>query len=415
SPFETRFAPGNLVGLSLHSNTDEGAELLLQNQGPQLRQLAWHDFFQEAIMRSDCQDALMNLPCLEELDLSGWIMTNELVCRTLRGCSGTLRVLKMKKVSGFDEGLFLHDPSTDSSEGLGMNGYQCPMLPKLKSLDLTMPTMTIQIAQFLPKICPALEAFCFNFSGEEDVIARLTSALREHCPNLHTIRSGPKDLTDYPMDQPIKAYASLFKVSCSTRGLRCATAVLPIGLDNSMMDAFLFHASTLVTLELECNSYNTFMPASLDMAQVVILLSACGSLKEVRLASVNCKVKSMEALLDECWLCRGLEVLIIEGYIPRNGERIYLEPTRKRVRQNMWQLKFQHHEYSEDGQGWFLRPGLGSQDFFEALADGDWKRGLFKHMYRTSGVRNAKYVRLNKTEFFAQEWTFDNVEVEWME
>ena len=38
----------------------------------------------------------------------------------------------------------------------------------------------------------------------------------------------------------------------------------------------------------------------------------------------------------------------------------------------------------------------------EAIADGDWKRLLFEHMYLVSGMRSVKYVRLNKTEFFAQ-------------
>jgi hypothetical protein len=58
-------------------------------------------------------------------------------------------------------------------------------------------------------------------------------------------------------------------------------------------------------------------------------------------------------------------------------------------------------EYRNDGQGWFLRPGLEKEDLLEALEEDDWKRQLFKHMHSTSGIRRAKYVRLNSTEFFA--------------
>ncbi|KAK3822894.1 MAG: hypothetical protein J3Q66DRAFT_397367 [Benniella sp.] len=89
-----------------------------------------------------------------------------------------------------------------------------------------------------------------------------------------------------------------------------------------------------------------------------------------------------------------------------------LKAERKRIRQSTWPRRFRHHEYRDDGQGWFLKPGLSEDMFTEALADNDWKRRLFEHMYTTSGMRKVKRVNLNSAVFFSHEQAFESQEAE---
>ncbi|KAF9941477.1 hypothetical protein BGZ65_003147 [Modicella reniformis] len=143
------------------------------------------------------------------------------------------------------------------------------------------------------------------------------------------------------------------------------------------------------------------------------MLAHCGKLKDVSFLNINRETSSMTELLKEY-----LENLIITGYRTSFAFVIGITPTTDSgsfARRQNWKpsanvsdrarrpRKFRHHEYRDDGQGWFLRLGLDNDSFDKAIEDGEWKRKLFEHMYTTSGIKNAKYVRLNDTEFFALE------------
>ncbi|KAG0245309.1 hypothetical protein BGX31_007645 [Mortierella sp. GBA43] len=225
--------------------------------------------------------------------------------------------------------------------------------------------------------------------------------------------------TEYTPDPEI--HALLFKDGCGPQGLKCASIGLSEGVSDLMKDALLFHANTLVTLEIESSYHWNGNPRIMDhIRNVASLLKRCRSLKQVRLLDYGYTTASMFMLLSTPWGCQGLEQLVIrywpsERYltledIPRKFKRI--EAERKRIRQSAWPRKLRHHEYSDDGQGWFLTPGLDRKKFIQAIIDRDWKRLLFEHMYENSGIRKAKYIRLNQTEFFAQEQHFRNIEAE---
>ncbi|KAG0245311.1 hypothetical protein BGX31_007647 [Mortierella sp. GBA43] len=171
--------------------------------------------------------------------------------------------------------------------------------------------------------------------------------------------------------------------------------VLPRAVDDLMKDALLFHADTLVMLDIECPIY--------------LRKNSMGNL---RLSDFCYRVELMARLFTIPWGCQGLEQLIIE-YRP-TGKSITIPPERlefesKAIRKDASPGKLQHHEYRNDGQGWFLKPGLDQERFLDALEDGDWKRSIFKHMFKTSGIRKAKYIRINQTEFFAREQFFSNM------
>ncbi|KAF9944543.1 hypothetical protein BGZ65_011896 [Modicella reniformis] len=229
-------------------------------------------------------------------------------------------------------------------------------------------------------------------------LSELTSALRKNCPKLHTIRYFEDYSYDFGFHPEPRLYASLFKDSFSTPGLRCAWMGLPEGLDLHMLDALLFHASTLEILEFKF-CLNEHSPSgrpfctTQDMSHVVELLMGCENLKVLRLSNTNCTIETLDQLLTLPWQCSRLEHLIIEKY----KSTAALDPGVQQQKQ----YEFQHHGYPDVGQGWFL--GQRDYDFYEVVSDDDWKHRLFDHMYRISGIKHAKYVKLNKTEFFARD------------
>ncbi|KAF9956948.1 hypothetical protein BGZ65_002331 [Modicella reniformis] len=333
------------------------------------------------------------MPCLEELDLTTWVLSNELMYRILSGCAGTLKKLTLETIYGFDEGLFLYDNGSNSN-GVGSKW----ILPHVVFLRLRLAWAGPPISVLLPQLCPSLEYIRLTLDMEQYSLPELVSALRKNCPKLHTIRyfEGYSDSYDLGFPPEPQLYASLFKDSFSTPGLRYATMELPEGLDQHMLDALLFHASTLETLEFkfslnERSSDRQPFCTTQDMKRVVELLVRCEKLKIFGLSQVNCLVQTLDELSSLPWRCCGLERLNIDGYRPSYP-----------IHQGMRQQGF-HQEYRDVGQGWFLKPELDTSSLKDALLDGGWKRRLFGHMYRISGIKHAKYVKLNKTEFFAKD------------
>jgi len=289
----------------------------------------------------------------------------------------------------------------------------------------------------LPQLCPALESIHLSLSMDEHSVPDPVSVLRENCPKLHTIyyQEGSSIEYDYGYFPDEETYASLFKDSFLSSRLQSASMGLPTGLDRSMMEALLFHATTLFTLQLTCRAnqrgeYAYPLGATMDMEQVVVLLEQCKNLKDIRLIQVNCLASDLEALLATPWQCCNLEYLVIIGYtfmeycvdLPMDEieaeEQIHvmtreeLKVERERIRQSTWPRRFRHHEYRDDGQGWFLKPGLSEDMYTKAIADNDWKRRLFEHMYTTSGMRKVKRVNLNSVAFFSHEQAFESQEAE---
>jgi hypothetical protein len=95
-PFTTESMPRNLVGLHTHSFDCKTSPLLLLNQGSRLKHLYW---------RGTIGAELMNLPCLEKLELSNCCIDNTMLYRLLISCSGTLRELKVEELQGIDSRL----------------------------------------------------------------------------------------------------------------------------------------------------------------------------------------------------------------------------------------------------------------------------------------------------------------------
>jgi len=197
---ETEFLPRELVGLFLYTISESTAKLLLCNQGPQLRQLVWSGNRFGCKMEKIYEDALTNLPCLEQLELNEWHVTNELMYRMLQNCSRTLKELKLKAIAGFDEKLFYEDINAICS--LDNNCFVAKVpgpsswtLPRLKSLKLVLDDMQSQASVLLPQVCPALESIRIKVKSKGHPVQQLIATLHEHCPHLHTIHYQ-RDLKD---------------------------------------------------------------------------------------------------------------------------------------------------------------------------------------------------------------------------
>ncbi|KAF9363854.1 hypothetical protein BGX34_003187 [Mortierella sp. NVP85] len=398
---------GNIVGLFLHAFHEETAQLLISGQGSQLKQFVAR--VSSIKLQNVFENALTRFSCLEELDMRGWgRMANKLVYRILSNCSGTLRELKIMGLLPVreEEPLFFDDPEHGY---LNKDPAKRPhwSLPHLKSLTLELNDRECQTGVHLPRLCPALESICITMDEYVDQIPLFTSILREHCHNLRKIRIGaslPFVRGNYRR-APLN-YTILFRDSCGPRGLQSASLTMPDGIDDYMKDAFLFHADTLVTLELDCLQ-RPLHDGPMIIENVAQLLGRCKSLKQVLLWQVQSDLSSMAPLLAVPWACQGLEQLVIDGYRPANDPSPKAAENFKESRSPDEELErgqerlISQNAYRNDGQGWFLKPGLEKKDLQEALEDADWKRGLFEHMHSTSGILRAKYVRLNSTEFFA--------------
>ncbi|KAI8357732.1 hypothetical protein B0O80DRAFT_445698 [Mortierella sp. GBAus27b] len=433
---DTSALPRNLVGLFLYSFNDDAGQLLLLNQGPQLKQLTLRSKRVHRTIDKVYEDALMNLPCLEELDLRNWTIDCELMYRILDACSETLRVLRLGTIHGLDEELPSNIGNSESERRW--------ILPHVKSLILEQDGSLSQAVVLLPRLCPALESFQIKVTGQGYSIPDLASSLRENCPKLHTIYHAERanGMVQYGLQHGDRASLILTTDCRSTPGLRSVTIAVHELLDAPLRDSLLVHSNTLVVVEIGSSiSQCTGRPHPEIMESIGQLLCRCRHLKELRVWNAHAHISRMLELLKKTWKCRGLEALAISGYMPsyleckssRNSrhrryslsssshqdghalEQNYQEARRRRLRQNARPRKFRHHEYRDNGQGWFLKAGLSKSLFREALADGDWKQRLFDHMYWTCGIRNAKYVRLNKTEFFSQEQPFDSLAAEQVE
>ncbi|KAK3822940.1 MAG: hypothetical protein J3Q66DRAFT_397415 [Benniella sp.] len=409
----------NIVGLFLYTFHEETAQLLIPGQGSQLKQFVAR-LSSRVRMQNVFENALSRFSCLEELDMRNrGFIANELVYRILSNCSGTLRELKIMGLLPVDEEepLFFDDPE---HEYLNKDPAKRPhwSLPHLKSLTLELNVRENQTGVHLPRLCPALESICITMDEYVHPIPLFTSILREHCHNLRKIRivgSLPFVCGDYGR-APLN-YTTLFKDSCGPRGLQSASLTMPDGIDDYMKDALLFHADTLVTLELDCLQRPLY-DGPMVMGTVAQLLGRCRNLKQVLLWQVGSDLSSIAPLLVAPWGCQGLEQLVIDGYhpaddfLPKTAEKFKAGRSPEEELERGQERLISQNEYRNDGQGWFLKPGLEKKDLLKALEDDDWKRLLFEHMHSTSGIRRAKYVRLNSTEFFARDQSFDNLMVE---
>ncbi|KAG0245310.1 hypothetical protein BGX31_007646 [Mortierella sp. GBA43] len=411
--------PKNLVGLAQHTNSQIIGPLLICNQGSQLRQLIWRG--DGGRMKREYQDALTNLPCLEELELDNWTVSNELMYRILNTCSGTLKELTIGTTSGLDEGLFDYHNNIHPSADPGTTPKL--ILPRLKVLQLVLRNERHDGYVRFPSLCPALESIYISTDTNRPVL-RLALELRQHCPNLRSVRTFTNAfyLPDL-FDHNPSIYASLFKECHDPQSLQCASIHLPRGLDTSMRNAIMFHSETLTEVELWCASRTTSLLSEdnrlENVRNMVNILEQCRKLRTVRLWCTKYHMASMVYFLETPWKCQDLEQLIICDYYPSHSvhDTVYrhldrLASVRRRIRQEVWPRRLRHHEYRDDGQGWFLKPGLEPVMFLKAIVDGDWKRALFEHMFKASDIRKAKYIRLNQNEFFAQEQFFNDTEAE---
>ena len=427
-PFTTETLPRNLVDLRPSSFKCNTSKLLFINQGARLKRLYCRGPTL-GTMEQVFEDALMGLPCLEELELGHWRVNNEVLHGILSNCSETLRKLKIVELKGFDERLpYYNGHGYEHIDG-EHTGSPRWSLPHLKSLTMKLDHPESQASALLPRLCPALESIHIMMNKEIRSMPQLVSSLRDYCPSLREVSLlGSRSFFSTQYDQGLDVYASLFRESCP-QGLQSVSIALPRGLNDPTKDALLLHGNTLVSLELQSihdmYHYDDY-PEPMDMKSVGQLLVCCEHLRKVRLWSIGCDLPSAAMILATPWGCRGLEELVITGYYDTKTapqiielgdylnemfqrEQEQLESERKDIVQSAQPRRLPHHEYRDDGQGWFLKHGLKKDDLLEALADGDWKRQLFEHMYTTSGIRQAKYVRLNTTEFFAREQPLDSL------
>lgn len=402
--------PTNLVELFLFWTSDENAKLLHHNQGPQLRKLVWHRGALKERMAKVHQDALLNLPYLEELDLSGWIMTDDFLLKMLKACSRTLTTLRLA-TQGLIEGAYTYEPGT-TEYFFELQEHEL-MLPKLKSLTLDLG-LSQRIIAILLQVCPAMEEFRVILGNNYRLFPHIAETLQQRCPNLHAIHYvAPIDSTDGTALWVVRDSEEyiLFRDCCSKQGLKHASLrctkqdIVPIA------QALQSHSATLVSLELlQQRGYKTIPPTFMDC--VLSLLTTCGSLKDLRLRA-DCTVDEICQIFHTPWACKGLEAFVIDDYRPSDwdlyhpspisvGVRAKLLDKCQRARTKTWPGSKHHHEYRHDGQGWFLKPGLEKTYYYHAFVDASMKRKLFEHM-SASGIKQAKYVRLNGAEFFAQE------------
>ncbi|KAF9942316.1 hypothetical protein BGZ65_005100 [Modicella reniformis] len=388
----------------------------------------------------------MDLPCLEELELNGFQVSSELLYEIVWRCAGTLRKLNVAQMIEFDERFIKtygedcnddhdtnytnytnytnfnnKDTNITSTISTSSSGNNNTIGDKIKGGQWTLPRLKSLRLELVNKA--AEQSLILTRRYEKPCIEQLTSTLREYCPNLHSIGYGSilERTGNYPNPE---SYALLVKKSFASPRLRCASLSFPRGLEDSMMEALLFHATTLVDLDLRF-SVNPLWPggnrnvANLNMEMICILLSHCDKLKEVRLWGVGCNAHFMDGLFVRPWRCQGLEALVIHGYdsieIKTNVSRRITsdgsyndaakaeEEEYRCLIQDAISRRSRGHEFCDDGQGWFLNPRLAWSKYYDALMNIQWKRRLFEHMYTTSGVKSAKYIRLNDTEFFAEE------------
>ncbi|KAF9198819.1 hypothetical protein BGZ49_000247 [Haplosporangium sp. Z 27] len=410
--------------------------LLSVNQGPQLKELAFH-----AIVRvrpielsQQCQEAITNLPCLEELDLKNWNINNELMANILGKCSSKLKILTLNSIAGFDEKLFFGTKYI--KEDLEVTGALPPLqLTSLTNLTMLLDWIQSRSAIYFPILCPALQSLNITVDMDEHDVSQLIKVLQTYCPRLTSIEyhAGYSMLHEYGYYPKPHIHASLFKDSTSC--LKSISTGLPHGLDSLMFDALLTHASTLEVIELRCRtrrSYGSDDGPGPIMERVQKLVVQCKNLKRLTLLDLKCPVEELSLLCVEPWECKNLESLTIEGYkSPEGLDRITKTQKmyHKQMRQNAWPRRLRHHEYrwnddddsdaefeksqrflrqSQRQSGWFLKAGLTEHSFLEALLDYEVKRKLFSHLGKTSGLKNLRFIQLGKTEFFKDEQPFES-------
>ena len=368
-PYSPRVKLGNLEGLFLYTTWPDLPTLLVSTQGPELKQLllTGYGLFENPEVH---QNALMSLSCLEELTLSKCLVSNRLLFGILTGCAKTLKKLNIESIRGFDKGLFeMHgdgisrDNNTNNSIIGGTTGKPRWTLPHLKSLSMG-PNYAegSEMTALLPRLFPALESINIIIHEDVDQIAELISTLREYCNNLNSIGYGPTPWDEFCLavfPEP-KIYGSLFKDSFATARLQCASVLVSNVLDEQILDALLFHATTLVKLELLYHCFITRLEEGWGIDKVAILLSECERLKDVRL--VNCwrKPGALKQLFARPWRCQELETLMITGYETLDR---YVEDQQYKM-PKYDPLKPRRHQFCDDGQGWFLKPGLDAKAFY---------------------------------------------------
>ncbi|KAF8941647.1 hypothetical protein BGZ58_003677 [Dissophora ornata] len=426
-PFNVDSPPNNLIVLHLYGSTEMLANLLVANQGNQgqLKDFRWTGQWRVTTIDTPYREALMNLPRLETLFLEKWKCDNELLFGVLSKCQGTLRNLMLESIAGFDERLFLGtykgnmvgNVASSECDHKGLDkkeGSPILQLTNLKHLRMLLDWTQSPAAVYIPCMCPALESLDLTVDEGKFDLTQLTTILRTHCPNLNTIsyEEGYSMMYEHGYFPQPSIYASLYKDCAMSRSaqLRNITVALPLGLDCHMLEALLTHSTTLEVLDLRCcYDGRALAQASLDMSQMVLIFNRSPNLREVMLSDVNCAINSFDDLLSQPWVCRNLSSLVIDGYTPSYGadddnpERLRHEKHRRRIREQASPRKSRLHEYRDDGQGWYLSPGLSEYGFSEALADGLMKRRLFEHMSDISGIRKMTYLRLNETSFFGEE------------
>ncbi|KAG0233789.1 hypothetical protein B0O80DRAFT_445658 [Mortierella sp. GBAus27b] len=398
--FHVSDPPKNLVGLYMHEiNCDD---VLFLNQGPRLKELVW-------IAGEVCNMPFLNLPCLEELELRVGHVEESVLYRILSGCSGTLRRLRIHIPGGWTEKLYKSNNKSSinsTSSGGGVNKGPEWTLPHVKALQLTPSWANQKASLFFPWLCPALETFHLVTCHPLVPLKPLVETLREYCPNIRSMSFGDKEADSkyYPIPEE---YAQLFKDSVQHHQLRQASLGLSLGLDGHTMGSLLYHATTLVELNLWGWKQGNTHIMNITMEKIGTILAYAPKLKIFRFMEVTADIIAMEDMLKSHWRCKDLEVLVLQGFDDTKFEMFgfggpMFDHLRQPQRLSGDSRRPLHLEYRDFGQGWYLKPGKDKNYYCDALEGGDWKSRMFKHMQK-SGMKNVKFVMLNEIEFFPQE------------
>ncbi|KAF9366866.1 hypothetical protein BGX34_003966 [Mortierella sp. NVP85] len=399
-PFDPKDPPKNISGLLLFETRPVICQLLVENQGARLKQLAW------CSARLLFRDAFLNLPCLEELDLRVALMDDETLFKILSGCAETLRSLRLQTSAGMSSKFFDFDgPVTSTSKrinhGSGMTGKPKWMLSRLKALQLFLPLERPDVVFRFPQLCPTLETIHIVARSSFASFTELTATLQAHCPHIHTIVYGDyhEDSLYYPDS---KDFIPLITHSVKPQSLRRISFGIPKGLDGYIMGGLIQHATTLVELELWSRPEASYVILKLD--KMAVLLSHCTKLKVLRIPRLRADHITMDDLLAVPWACQELQALLIDDYsAAKPAAGVWFEGQKSRRRSGDSQRPI-HKEYLDVGQGWLMKPGMKQEYYQQALDDSEWKCKLFEHMYTTSGVKNVKCVTLNSVQFFSSLW-----------
>ncbi|KAG0002286.1 hypothetical protein BGZ80_001640 [Entomortierella chlamydospora] len=337
----------------------------------------------------------MNLPCLEELELNNWIVSNELLAGILGTCSSTLKTLTLESINGFDKMLFTDCDTNKYNDRHGdednTGAHPLFQLTNLTTLNIHLDWTQSQGVLYLPRICPALQNLVITVGKEEHDLSQLITSLRTCCPQLTSIKyiEGYSMRHEHGFFPDPELHASLFKDS--TTCLKTMHTRLPVGLDSHMINAVLSHGSNLEDLELANHinyDYQTETERALDVSEVQKIFVHCRNLKQLILEDAMLSINDLGYLCIEPWVCRNLEKLVIEDH----AQPVRIEGD---------DVQDGAENDSSRGQlqgGWFRVTGLLGGRFRNAQVDSEFVRKFLFHLSETSGLKSLRYIRLNDLE-----------------